>query len=444
MADRDEHPTPTPPLAQTMVSERVSAPAAAGNPGEFPGLRFQAQGLVAQGGMASIVHAYDPLLERHLALKTLLPALSGQPVELESFLREARVTAQLDHPNIVPVYDLAADSGGERACFAMKLVHGQSLAQRLRSLGERRLSPEELPGLIDVLIKVCDAVAFAHSRRVLHLDLKPDNVMIGSHGQVYVMDWGIAVRCERDEPSGRLRPSAAQRTVRGTLAYMPCEQLETGLLNVDERSDIYALGAMLYELLTGRPPFEPRGGAEDLERLRQHTIADPLALPAPHAAPAALCRTAMRALARDPEQRHESAGDFRAELEDFVRSGGWLGARRCEPGEVLMREGETAGEAYILLEGECDVFKATAGGQTHLRRMGPGEVFGEIAILTQRPRSATVIAATRATVLVITRETLERELAGKHWMGLLIRALADRFRDADEERTRLRGELSRV
>jgi CRP-like cAMP-binding protein len=441
MPDRDEHPTPTPPLAQTMVAERPSAPPGV-SPTEFPGLRFQAQGVVAQGGMASIVHAYDPLLERHLALKMLLPTLSGQPVELESFLREARVTAQLDHPNIVPVYDLVADSEA-RACFAMKLVQGQSLAQRLRALGEQRLTPEYLPGLIDVLIKVCDAVAFAHSRRVLHLDLKPDNLMIGSHGQVYVMDWGIAVRCERDESTGRLRPSAAQRTVRGTLAYMPLEQLETGLLNVDERSDIYALGAILYELLTGRPPFEPRGGAEDLARLRQHIIADPLDLPVAEAPPAALCRTAMRALARDPEQRHASVGELKAELEEFVRSGGWLGARRCEPGEVLMREGEEAGEAYILLEGECDVYKQTGGGQTHLRRMGPGEVFGEIAILTRRPRSATVITATRATVLVITRETLERELAGKHWMGLLIRALADRFREVDEERARLRGELSR-
>jgi CRP-like cAMP-binding protein len=425
-----------------MVSERPSAPPGAA-PTELPGLRFQPQGLVAQGGMASIVHAYDPLLERHLALKTLLPNLSGQPVELESFLREARVTAQLDHPNIVPVYDLVTDSEGEHACFAMKLVQGHSLAQRLRALGDRRLSPQDLPGLIDVLIKVCDAVAFAHSRRVLHLDLKPDNVMMGSHGQVYVMDWGIAVRCERDESSGRLRPSAAQRTVRGTLAYMPCEQLETGLLSVDERSDVYALGAMLYELLTGRPPFEPRGGAEDLERLRQHVIPDPLDLPALEAPPAALCRTAMRALARDPEQRHASVVELKAELEEFVRSGGWLGARRCEPGEVLMREGEEAGEAYILLEGECDVFQQTGSAQTHLRRMRPGEVFGEIAILTRRPRSATVIAATRATVLVITRETLERELGGKHWMGLLIRALADRFREADEERARLRGELTR-
>jgi serine/threonine-protein kinase len=437
MADQDEVPKPTPALAQTMVSER--GPAVTDST-EFPGLRFQPQGLVAQGGMAAIVHAYDPLLERHVALKTLHPTLSGHSLELQSFLREARVTAQLDHPNIVPVYDMAAQD--EWACFAMKLVHGQSLAQRLRALGTRRLHPDELPGLMDVLLKVCDAVAFAHSRRVLHLDLKPDNIMIGSHGQVYVMDWGIAVRCERDELSGRLRPSAAQRTVRGTLSYMPPEQLEIGLLQVDERSDIYALGAILYELLTGRPPFEPRGCAEDLLRLREHVTPDPLDLPDAVPLPAALCRTAMRALARDREQRHTSVAAFRAELEEFVRSGGWLDARRFEPGAILMREGESAGEAYILLEGECDVYKQSGAGQTHLRRMRPGDVFGELAIITQNVRSATVVARDKVTVLVVTQEALQRELSSKHWMGLFIRALAERFREADEERARLRDQLA--
>ena len=253
MSDTDDLGSKEPQLAPTTVTGDAAKVHDLEEVERY-GLRFQTQRKIASGGMASILHAYDPVLGRHVAVKLLHASLVQQRGEVEAFLREARVTAQLEHPNIVPVYDMASGSDSEWACFAMKLVQGKSLAEHLRELGDRRLGPSELPALLDVLLKVCDALSYAHSRRILHLDLKPHNIMIGSHGQVYVMDWGIAVRCGVG-PDGRLAPSDRHASVRGTLAYMAPEQLDPELPEVDERADVYGVGAIIYELLSGRPPF---------------------------------------------------------------------------------------------------------------------------------------------------------------------------------------------
>jgi serine/threonine protein kinase len=405
---------------------------------ESYGLRYQTQHQLARGGMASVVHAYDPVLGRHVAVKLLNPALVRQRGELEAFVREARVTAQLDHPNIVPVYELASGPTGDFACFAMKLVEGESLAERFMRLGDRRLSPAELPGLLDVLLKICDGVSYAHSRGVLHLDLKPQNVMIGGWGQVYVMDWGIAVRCRRGA-DGLLHPIEQHESVRGTFAYMAPEQLERELRGVDQRADVYGLGAIIYQLLTGHPPFEVRGDDDtDVQRLREHVVSDPLAGPERQGIPPGLARVAMRALAPEPDQRFSSIDELRSELELLVRGGGWFNARRFAPGELIVSEGDPAEEGYILVEGECDVFKQSGDESLHLRRMQSGDVFGEIGIFTRGSRSATVRAVSAVTVLVVTRETFDLELSALGWLGLFVRALASRFREADDELAALR------
>ncbi|MEY4508086.1 MAG: hypothetical protein RLZZ450_208, partial [Pseudomonadota bacterium] len=199
------------------------------------------------------------------------------------------------------------------------------------------------------------------------------------------------------------------------------------------------LGAIIYQLLTGHPPFEVKGNDDtDVQRLREHVVSDPLAGPERQGIPPGLARVAMRALAPEPDQRYASIDELRAELDLLVRGGGWFNARRFALGEVIVSEGDPAEEAYILVEGECDVFKQSGDESIHLRRMQAGDVFGEIGIFTRGARSATVRAASAVVVLVVTRESFDWELSALGWLGSFVRALASRFREADDERAALR------
>lgn len=398
--------------------------------------RFESRKTVAKGGMGSIVDVYDHHLQRPVAMKVLHADLTERPGEVETFLREAQITGQLDHPNIVPVHDMGRQVGVP--WFVMKLVQGESLAEKMRRIGAGELPGHEIETFVKAMIKVCDAVAFAHSRGVLHLDLKPHNIMVGSHGQVYVMDWGIALRCRRDE-HGHLRPVEPKRGLRGTMAYMAPEQARKGLAAVDERADVYGLGAVLYEFLTGRPPFEPRGVLEDIVRLGDHEVLDPLETPTLRRPPPGLAAIAMRALAHDPEQRYQDVDGMQRELEALLRGGGWFRERHYAAGDVIVEEGGPGDRAFIITSGQCDVSKKAGGTSVFLRTIGEGEVFGETAILTSGRRSATVVARTDVTVLVVTRDALEREIESRGWLGPLVRALAERFIEADEERVKLRA-----
>jgi len=405
------------------------------------GQRFESRGTVAKGGMGAIIDVYDHRMQRQVAMKVLHEELLSRQGELETFIREAQITGQLDHPNIVPVHDMGREQGPP--WFAMKLVQGESLADAFRRLSAGPLPGSEIEAFITTMIKACDAVAFAHSRNVLHLDLKPHNIMVGSHGQVYVMDWGIAVRCQRGE-DGRLHPMESKRGLRGTLAYMAPEQARRGVGGVDERADVYGLGSILYEFLTGRPPFEPRGVLEDVVRVGDNVVLDPLESPTLRQPPPGLAAIARRALAHDPDERYPDVVSLQRELEALVRGGGWFREHHFSAGETVVEEGEPGDRAYILTEGHCDVYKRSGDSSVHLRRIGPGGVFGETAVLSGGRRTASVVAVDDITVLVVTREALERELDARGWLGPLVRVLAERFVEADEERARLRAELAEL
>ncbi len=407
---------------------------------QLPDERLLFERVLGTGGMGSVLQVYDLRLQRRVALKVLRGALAQQHGEFEAFLREARITAQLDHPNIVPVHELYVDSEGAAPSFVMKMVQGQSLQEHLRELGDARLSESELSFLLGVLIKVCDAVGFAHSRNLLHLDLNPSNIMIGSYGQVYVTDWGIAARCVR-APDGRLRATEFQRGTRGTFAYMAPEQLDGELRAVDERADVYALGGTLYEILAGRPPFEATGTTADYERKAVHVVRDTRAEDERGPAPPGLMQVALRALACAPGDRYASVEAFKIEIERLRQGGGWFATRVFAAGQIIMEEGAPGHEAYILAEGTCQVFKNVGATRRLLRVLRSGDLFGEMAILTEAPRSATVIADTEVEVWVLTRDTLLRELGPHAWVTTLVKMLAERFREADEERAALRAEL---
>jgi hypothetical protein len=405
--------------------------------------RFEDCGEIGQGGMGTVHDAFDAELGRHVAVKVMDTEAALSSEANTAFSSEARLMGRLEHPYIVPIHELRAEREGSEPHFVMKLVEGVTLDAWMRANlgdGSGAAAGRALDQTLGLLIKVCDAIAFAHSRAVLHLDLKPSNVMVGEHGQIYVMDWGVAVECVRSA-EGRLRPREGVHGIRGTLGYMAPEQVDVQLSRIDERTDVYGLGAILYELLTTHTPYEPMGGPVDLVFMRDHRVTPPQEREPTRVMPPGLCAIATKALAYDLEQRYPDVMSFRMALEGFRRGGGWFETKRFVPGDVIVREGETGDEGYILAEGRCSVEQGYGEGRTVLGVLESGQVFGEAAVLAGRRRTATVIALTHVTVQVITRAAIEHELEGRGWLQAFVRTIAERYVTADAERAELRNKL---
>jgi tetratricopeptide (TPR) repeat protein len=207
---------------------------------------------LARGGMGVVFTAHDLALNRNVAVKVLRKDYQPRPDVARRFLEEARITGQLQHPGIPPVHDLGTLLDG-RPFLAMKLIEGRTLAQLLK---ERSNPSHELPRLLHIFGQVAQTVAYTHAQGVIHRDLKPSNVMVGAFGEVQVMDWGLAeVLADRPPPTPARDPATRAAGVVGTLGYMPPEQANGSADAIDARADVFALGGVLCELLTGSAPF---------------------------------------------------------------------------------------------------------------------------------------------------------------------------------------------
>jgi len=407
--------------------------------------RLEDLGEIGRGSMASVRRVRDRNLLRQTAMKVIAPHVAAIPGELERFIGEAQITGQLDHPNIPPVYEVGADDEGTHF-FTMKYVHGTTFEQMLRRKEFSVTDERELFSALQVLLKVCDALAFAHSRGVLHCDLKPANVMVGAFGQVYVMDWGIARITEKADGTRRTIAVGMKRqndegVVIGSAGYMSPEQARGLNDSLDERSDIFSLGAMLYRVLTGRPPYQG-GKADQLLALAADASWTPPAQVVPNLVlPQRLCAIAEKAMAFDHAQRYQSVEEMRADLEAFLHGPGRLPIRTFAAGSLIVREGDPGNEAFAILQGKCVVFKNVDGRRHILREMGPGEVFGEMALLAAEKRTASVETLGEVRVAVLSVDTLVRDLGQTMLVGRLVKALAGRFHDVDRRATALTREI---
>ncbi|MEW5742751.1 MAG: protein kinase [Myxococcota bacterium] len=389
-----------------------------------PGWDVVDLGLLGAGGMSRVYRVRDESLGREVAFKVLRPELAEEEEALARFVEEARITAQLDHPNIPPVYALAAERK-RTTCFTMKLLEGQSLQQILEQ--NEREGIDGLFAALDVLVRVCDAVSFAHARGVLHLDLKPSNVMVGEFGQIYLVDWGLARR-KADLPTREEDEGITQ----GTPAYMAPEQARGQNWALDERSDVFALGGMLYRILAGRPPYVGATADATKELAVKGQVAPPTRRDG-QPMPRRLVAMCLKALAEDPAQRYQTAADLKRELEEFIRGTAQLPRLQFAAGDAIVREGETGDAAYVILEGHCQASRTVAGKQQQLRLLGPGEMFGETAVLTGAPRTATVTALMDTTVAVVDALYLQEEMERSSFMSLAIRTVAGAFLDVNAQ-----------
>jgi eukaryotic-like serine/threonine-protein kinase len=399
--------------------------------GDLSAERYEDRGQIAVGGMATVRALWDALLGRPLAVKELKGDPTGD--SQARFVAEARITGGLDHPNVLPIYDLCFDPADGTPRLLMKLVEGQTLASLLQEATEPP-SGMRLEGLLEVVLKVCDALSFAHSRGVIHRDLHPQNVMVGSHGQVYVMDWGLAVK--RDELVPRAPVPSGATFGSGTPAYMSPEQAWGRTEEIDERTDVFGIGVILYEMLTLRAPFEPTGYGDAITLARQCRVVPPDEVVPASSPPARLCAIVMKALAEAREHRYQTVQALRDDVGRFLRSGGWLAAQRFQSGSLIIEEGEVGDRAYIISEGTCEVFRAVGDRIERLRVVGPGGVVGEVGLFTGARRVASVRAMTDVTALVVTRDALERELERAGLMRSFVEAGIARFAELDEIRRR--------
>ena len=288
---------------------------------------------LGRGGLGDVYTASDRATGRSLAVKFLNVAASAQASCRESFAIEARVTSQLEHPNIVPVY-VTGDAPDGRPYYAMRLIQGRTFAAAIADLHDRRRVRDRadertsrLSELLSQFALVCKAIAYAHDRGVIHRDIKPANIMLGRFGEVVVLDWGLASRIDRDDRArssgeesilmptmGFDEPPAARRPVSGTPAYMSPEQHDGGR-HVGTASDVYGLGATLYHMLAGEPAY-----AGEVAAIRESVLAGRLVPPTrvKRGISPALEAVCLKAMAHDPAERYDSPLDLARDVEHYL------------------------------------------------------------------------------------------------------------------------------
>ena len=403
---------------QTIAAEGIPTPA-----------HLVLQRELARGAMGHVHPAMDRNLLRQVALKRLDKNYATRPFYRDSFIAEAQMTGQLEHPNIVPVHELAIDPNGV-PYFTMKLVQGLPFSEwlELRPPG----SIERIERGVEILLKVCDALAYAHNRGVVHRDLKPANIMVGDFGQVYLMDWGLAKLIHSQPASGAGALMNAKGPV-GTADFMAPEQARGNPDDVDERSDIFGVGALLFEILTNQGPY----GQEFDQRLTLERAAAGKVIPIdPACEPFGVARR-IRAIAEkatqpDPANRYQTITDMQEAMRAFLHGGLHLPRKTFAAGEIIVREGEKGDAAYMIVAGRCRAFRTAGGVEEMLSVMEPGDAFGEMALILFEPRAASVVAIDAVTVLVLDQATMNEGLGLSGWTGALVHALAQRFSDLEQ------------
>ncbi|HEY6568331.1 MAG TPA: Stk1 family PASTA domain-containing Ser/Thr kinase [Actinomycetota bacterium] len=265
------------------------------------GNRYQVEARIGAGGMAEVFRGFDPILNRTVAIKVLLPQFARDTSFVERFRREAQAAARLNQPNIVGVYDTGADDGTQY--IVMEFVEGRTLGEFMQT--GRRPTPVQSA---EIAQKICGALSAAHAVGVIHRDIKPGNVMVTRDGTVKVMDFGIA---------RVLGPETAPQTsaVLGTASYLSPEQAQGS--PVDARTDIYSLGVVLYEMLTGRPPFT--GDTPVAVAYKQVNESPVVPSQLNPDVPARLDAVVMKALAKNPSNRYQTADEFSADLGRVIK-----------------------------------------------------------------------------------------------------------------------------
>lgn len=295
---------------------------------------YQVLQSIGKGGMGEVFLAYDTTCGRRLALKKIRPDLVEHKQLHNRFIKEARITSQLTHPAIIPIYTIQSET--DETYYTMPYVEGQTLKQLLRTARQQEREgkkldhvAESIPALIRIFLSICQAVAYAHSKHVLHRDLKPENIIVGQYGQIVILDWGLAKLLKG--PSGdemiedaEEDPNEAHHLhhlthigkVVGTVAYMAPERAMGKRANF--QTDIYSLGAILYQLLTLKHPFQRESLKDFRKNMHKEKLVDPVEIAPYRDVPRSLSRVVMKCLAPLPENRYQTVDQLIHDLENYI------------------------------------------------------------------------------------------------------------------------------
>lgn len=294
---------------------------------------YQVLDSIGKGGMGEVFLAYDTTCGRRIALKQIRPDLAEHKQLYKRFLKEARITSQLTHPAIIPIYHIHHDN--DQTFYTMPYVEGQTLKQILKVARQQERKGEKLdhlagsiPALLRIFLSICQAIAYSHARGVLHRDLKPENIIVGQYGQIVILDWGLAIlnkKLAESDPTFNIEETQEitplnQLTnlgkVVGTIAYMAPERALGEPANF--QTDIYSLGVILYQLLTLRHPFQRASLKEFRQNMHLEKLYDPVGVAPYRDIPRSLSRVVLKCLATTPEQRYATVDELVHDIENYL------------------------------------------------------------------------------------------------------------------------------
>ncbi|MFP4417922.1 MAG: protein kinase domain-containing protein [Chitinispirillaceae bacterium] len=403
---------------------------------------------IGEGGSARVTRCFDVCLNRMVAVKELKDESLRDYYLVRAFLTEARLIGYLDHPGVVPVYDTSLRDDGT-PCYTMKLIEGQSLANLLYAPYCAGLPLIDLPETryLGIFDKLCETLAYVHDRGVIHLDLKPDNIMIGHYGEVMIMDWGNARlydhgpflrsvhRIENFTDKTLLSEELPEGVVLGTPNYMSPEQTHLNRDQLRPSSDIFSLGIIFYEMLTGRHPFSTGEPRMVMRQIKQYYPPSPDEVN--RDIPRRLAQICMKMLHKDINRRYISFHEVLRDIDACNSSGQTFSTCTIKPGETICREGESGDHSFTILRGRVEVSKLVDGRKKVLAQLGAGEVVGELAVFTRRPRTATVTALEPTIIRIMHRADVDAELEKlSPWVGRMIHTLSERFIQLNDKMAR--------
>lgn len=390
--------------------------------------RYRIIGLLGRGTFSDVFNCFDTSLNRIVAIKQLRHEYLKDDLKKNMFLNETKLISYLDHPGVVTLYDSFISKEGLLS-YTMKLNKGYTLREELASKTRGQM--------LGIFIKLCETLAYAHDRGVIHLDLNPDNIMLGQYGEVVITDWGNAILYDdrpymeylkliRDAPAPPF--DITSNHLSENSCYLSPEQIAgDNKESLSPSTDIFSMGVILFEMITGRRPFE----AENEEELHNKILNDraPLLKEVQSDLPNMLSLICAKMLEKDPFRRYHSFHDVLIDMDRFQNSGQGFSMMKFNAGDIIINEGEPGSFAFIVLNGSVEVSKFINGERRILARLGRNEIVGELAIFTKEPRTATVTASENGTVIrIMDYESVEQELQKlSPWVQNMITGLSKRF-----------------